>query len=159
MTRFYLTTALLALILSGVALWQSLHYTSAEKPAYVIGLGEIMTAVQMRHAKLGIAGQNANWELAAYELDELDEGLEDALTWHPNHKSVPRPLTDMIPDYTKQPMADLRAAVAAQDSKLFAASFDALTGSCNACHQEAKFGFNRVINPTGSPVSNQDFRP
>ena len=159
MSKLYPAIAVVALLISGITFWQSRQPEPSEKTPYIIGLGEIMTAVQMRHAKLGIAGQNANWELAEYELDELDEGLQDALTWHPNHKSVPRPLTVMIPEYSKQPMADLRAAVAAKDGKRFAASFDTLTDSCNACHQEAKFGFNKVINPTGDPMVNQDFRP
>lgn len=40
-------------------------------PAYIPGLGEIMAATQMRHAKLWFAGQAGHWPLAAYELDEL----------------------------------------------------------------------------------------
>jgi hypothetical protein len=39
-----------------------------------------MTLTQMRHAKLWFAGQAANWPLAAYELDELHEGMQDAAT-------------------------------------------------------------------------------
>src|SRR5262249_14805529 len=44
---------------------------------YVPGLGEFMTATQLRHAKLWFAGKNSNWALAAYEVDEIKEGLED----------------------------------------------------------------------------------
>src|SRR6185436_14804061 len=43
------------------------------------GLGEIMALQQMRHIKLWYAGSSANWELAAYELDELKEGFDDVL--------------------------------------------------------------------------------
>src|SRR5882724_11001424 len=67
--------------------------------ALVPGLGEIMTAVQMRHAKLGIAGMAANWELADYELDEIDEGLQDAVTFHPTHKDIKQPLTELVPSF------------------------------------------------------------
>src|SRR5262249_41193919 len=47
---------------------------TAVAEAYTPGLGELMTLQQMRHAKLWLAGQAGNWELASYELDELDEG-------------------------------------------------------------------------------------
>jgi hypothetical protein len=35
------------------------------------GLGEIMSANQMRHVKLWFAGEAGNWPLASYEVDEL----------------------------------------------------------------------------------------
>ena len=61
------------------------------QPSFTPGLGEIMTLTQMRHAKLWFAGQGANWPLARYELDELNEGLEDAATFHPTHGGGWRP--------------------------------------------------------------------
>ena len=51
-------------------------------PPFTPGLGEIMTMTQMRHAKLWFAGTAGNWPLASYELDELDEGMQDAATFH-----------------------------------------------------------------------------
>ncbi|PYR25901.1 MAG: hypothetical protein DMF98_10670, partial [Acidobacteria bacterium] len=44
--------------------------------AYVPGLGEMMSLQQMRHVKLWFAGQAENWDLAAYEVDELGEGFD-----------------------------------------------------------------------------------
>jgi hypothetical protein len=46
---------------------------------YVPGLGEIMGSTQMRHAKLWFAGKAGNWDLASYELDEIREGMDDAV--------------------------------------------------------------------------------
>jgi hypothetical protein len=37
-----------------------------------------MTAIQLRHMKLWFAGKALNWELAAYELRQLDTGLMEA---------------------------------------------------------------------------------
>src|SRR6516165_1897897 len=64
----------------------SCNRTQQQETQYVPGLGEIMTLNQMRHVKLWYAGQNANWALASYELDELNEGLDDAAKFHPTHK-------------------------------------------------------------------------
>lgn len=133
--------------------------TESNPPPYIIGLGEIMGLSQMRHAKLWYAGQAGNWPLAAYEIDELKEGFADATLYHNRHKSVPRPLDDMIPEYLDRPMADLQAAVRRSDKRAFAHAFEALTQGCNSCHREAGFGFNVVAKPTSLPVSNQSFAP
>lgn len=127
--------------------------------AYTPGLGEIMALQQMRHSKLWLAGQAANWELAAYETDELDEGFEAAMQFHPQHKSSPMPLTRAIPDFTAVPLQGLHAAIAAKDPKAFTAAFDALTVGCNACHLATQFAFNVVVRPTGNGFLNQDFTP
>jgi len=121
------------------------------------GLGEIMSLQQMRHAKLWFAGNAGNWELAAYEADELEEDFADAMHFHPTHKDSPVPLTKAIPDYMDAAVKKLRGAIDAKDAANFAPAFDALTGSCNGCHQATRFGFNVVVRPTSSSFANQDF--
>jgi hypothetical protein len=59
------------------------------KEPYEPGLGQFMTATQLRHAKLWFAGKQNNWDLAAYEIDEIKEGLEDAARLHPTFDGVP----------------------------------------------------------------------
>jgi len=124
------------------------------------GLGEIMTLNQMRHAKLWFAGEAGNWELASYELDELQEGFDDVVTFHPTHKDAPLPLSSLVPKMTAEPLKVLKQAVAAHDAKAFALAYDDLTRACNSCHQATNFGFNVVRRPQGpSWFSNQDFSP
>ena len=126
-------------------------------PGYAPGLGEIMTLNQMRHAKLWLAGQEGNWPLAQYEIDELEEGFQDVVEYHPTHKDSPLPIKDLVPEMTQGPIAALRSAVGQQNSDGFAEAFDALTAACNACHQTTSFGFNVVTRPTGNSFTNQDF--
>src|SRR5262252_11185565 len=64
--------------------------------AYAPGLGELMSLQQMRHTKLWFAGQAGNWDLAAYELDELGEGFDDIVKYHPTHKDSPVAPKDAI---------------------------------------------------------------
>jgi len=138
----------------------SVSAKSAAAPApYVPGLGEIMGATQMRHLKLWYAGEAQNWPLADYELDELAEGFADAAQYHRRHKDVPRPLGELIHEFTAAPITALRAAIAARDPGAFAAAYDALTAGCNGCHEAARFGFNVVIRPSANPYSNQQFAP
>ena len=129
------------------------------QPAFTPGLGEIMTLTQMRHAKLWLAGQAANWPLASYELDELQEGMQDAATFHPTHKDAELPIPDLIDKIMKDPIQRLEKAIAARDGTEFAQTFDALTDACNACHRATKFGFNVVTRPSANPYPNQSFQP
>jgi hypothetical protein len=134
----------------------------ASSPAggtYVPGLGEIMSLNQMRHLKLWLAGRDGNWALADYEIDELEEGFADAVRFHPHHKDAPRPLAELVPEFTRGPLDALRRATARHDEAAFTAAFDSLTEGCNGCHEAAGFGFNVVVRPTGNPYTNQRFRP
>jgi hypothetical protein len=130
--------------------------TAALEP-YVPGLGEIMSLQQLRHVKLWFAGQAENWDLAAYELDELGEGFDDIVKYHPTHKDSPVAPKDAIPRMVTQPLADLRAAVARKDGAAFAAAYDTLTTACNSCHDATNFSFNRVQRPAVNPYPSQVF--
>src|ERR1700747_350413 len=81
-----------------------------ESEAYVPGLGEMMSLQQMRHVKLWFAGQAENWELASYELDEIGEGFDDVLKYHPTHKDSPVAPKDAIPRIVTEPLRQLSAA-------------------------------------------------
>jgi hypothetical protein len=145
-------------LLLGLAVSASVM-SAEERPAqgYVPGLGEIMSLQQMRHAKLWLAGSRANWDLAAYELDELREGFEDASSQHPTNDGVP--IAAMIKSLTPGPLDAVGKAIEAKNSTAFAKAFDSLTGACNACHKAAKHGFIRIKRPGASAFGNQEFSP
>ena len=133
--------------------------SAGSERVYTPGLGEIMSATQMRHLKLWYAGQARNWLLASYEVDELEEGLMDTVRFHPKHKQSPRALTELVPEFMAGPIAVLRASAARGSQPDFVAVHDALTQGCNACHVATEFSFNVVVRPTFNPYSNQDFEP
>lgn len=125
---------------------------------YVPGMGEIMAATQMRHAKLWFAGQAGNWPLASYELDEIEEGLGDAVKYHPIFKQD-APVAAMLDKYTAPPLGELRDAVGAKDAAKFRRSFQHLTQACNGCHQAAGQGFIVIKRPDAGQFGNQQFAP
>jgi len=125
--------------------------------SYTPGLGELMSLQQMRHVKLWLAGQAGNWQLADYEVDELGEGFDDIVKFHPTHKDSPVAPRDAIPRMVTQPLADVRAAIGRKDVQAFARAYDALTDACNNCHQATNFAFNRVQRPESNPYPNQAF--
>jgi len=147
-------TAAVMLLLVGSACRQQ----EAAEP-YAPGLGELMSLQQMRHVKLWLAGEAGNWDLADYEVDELGEGFDDIVRFHPTHKDSPVAPKDAIPRMVTQPLADVRAAISHKDAAAFARAYDGLTAGCNNCHQATNFGFNRVRRPESNPYPNQIFAP
>ena len=129
------------------------------RDAYVPELGELMALQQMRYTKTWLAGQAGNWPLAAYEVDELGEGFEAVIKFHPTHENSPVAPKDAIPRMVTQPLADLKAAVARRDDGAFEETFDALTTACNNCHQATNNGFIHIQRPDANPYSSQVFVP
>ena len=147
------------IVTAGLALAASVLSATAQpdKQPYAPGLGEFMTATQLRHAKLWFAGKASNWDLAAYEIDEIAEGLEEAEKLFPNHDGIP--VADMIRANIDPAVEELRKAVGARSSTKFTVAFDKLTGPCNTCHEGANKPFIHIQRPTLTPLSNQDFAP
>ena len=97
--------------------------------AYVPGLGELMAGQQVRHAKLWFAGENENWRLAAYEVDELKEGFGDVVKLHPVLEDSHIPVPKLVSTIIEGPLGEVGAAVEARDKARFEIAFDKATGS------------------------------
>lgn len=123
--------------------------------AYIPGLGDFMGQIQMRHAKLWFAGKSKNWQLTAYELDEIKEAFGDAAKYQPNFKG--KPIAEMIGPITTQPIAQLEKAIDAKDTVQFAKAFDTLSHACTFCHRDNGYGFIVIQRPSLPPLTNQRF--
>jgi hypothetical protein len=119
---------------------------------YVPGLGDIMGAIQWCHLKLSYAGKLGNWELASYELGQIQERLSSAVRFYQN---IPIEKITMI----EQPLRALSEAIKAKNGPRFAPAFADLTNTCNSCHAAAGVGFITIQTPASSPFSNQSFGP
>ena len=123
------------------------------KPAsgYILGLGDIMTVVQLRHAKVWYAAQLGNWRLAAYELDRLDTSLGQAEQLFPDLPASATTAAELATDGVSK-------AIEAKDLVRFTETFERMTAACNTCHEAADRGFIVIRAPTRfSPYSNQMF--
>jgi hypothetical protein len=119
--------------------------------AYTPGLGEFMTSIQLHHAKLWFAGKNENWELADFEIGEIQESLDDIQKYNRD-----RPEITELP-IIKIPLDSLKNAIAQKNIDAFKKNFILLTNSCNTCHQATKHAFNVIKIPDTPPVTNQSF--
>ena len=121
--------------------------------SYKPGLGEFMSQIQMHHAKLWFAGKEQNWDLANFEIGEIQEALNDIPKYcadRPEVKSI-----GMI----SAPVYNIANAIKEKNEKKFVGDFTVLTITCNDCHKETNHGFNLIKIPDVPPVSNQVFKP
>jgi len=116
------------------------------------GFGDIMLGVQEHHAKLWFAGTNQNWELADFELHEIEENVEKIENLYPNDDRT-KDLSTLDPA-----LDSLDLAIQAKRVAKFRKSFSFLTQRCNDCHQKNGYEFNVITIPDRPPVPNQKFK-
>lgn len=121
--------------------------------AYKPGLGEFMSQIQVHHAKLWFAGKNKNWELANFEIGEIQEALDDIPKYCANRPEV-KSIDVIVPA-----MDSLSNAVKEKNENKFSSGFTLLTATCNDCHKATNHGFNVIKIPDTPPFSNQVFKP
>ena len=121
--------------------------------AYKPGFGELMSGIQLHHAKLWFAGKNQNWPLAGFEVHEMQEAFETIEKYCAEREET-RAIEMMNPA-----IDSIKKSIEQQQADLFEKSYIYLTTACNNCHKATKHEFNNVIIPSVSPISNQNFQP
>lgn len=123
---------------------------------YVPGLGAMMLGpIQGRHAKLWFAGDAKNWDLAAYELDELQESLEGAGKFHKGFKG--KPVAPMIKSIMTEPYKLVDKSIAEKNKADFVNAYDKLSAACTQCHEAAGFGYIVIQRPSNPWFSDMKF--
>lgn len=118
---------------------------------YKPGFGTFMGYIQVHHAKLWFAGINANWQLAEYEIHEMEESFED-LQKYVNNREETKTLPIIYPL-----LDSLKLVIKKSDLELFKKQYTALTLTCNECHKAVKYNYNSVKIPDNPPFGNQIF--
>ncbi|MGY3614916.1 hypothetical protein [Bradyrhizobium sp. USDA 10063] len=136
-----------------LAMAQSDLKTPSSSDRYVPRLGDIMSAAQRQHQKLWLAATGQNWELAAYELSQLESSLAEAAMLY---SGIPVSNVTTL----KDPLQSVSDAIAAKDGRKFAKAYGYLTEGCNSCHASMSRSFIAIRVPTGpQPFANQLFPP
>lgn len=121
--------------------------------AYKPGFGDFMSSLQVHHGKLWFAGQNQNWELADFEIHEIEEAIEDIRKYQKDRKES-QMMTMIEPSLER-----IEVAIDQKDPVLFKKEYIELTNTCNSCHRSTDHGFIVVKSPDSPPFSNQKFKP
>ncbi|MBR0725426.1 c-type cytochrome [Bradyrhizobium manausense] len=132
-----------------VAILVTLSASGAATPADVSAtLSDLMTKLQLQHAKLWFAGKLSNWALAGYELQQIDANLE----------ATSKLLTDPSRvDRAKEQLKAVRQALQSKNVPAFMTSYASLTNECNGCHRGSGYASITIQVPLTLPVPNQLF--
>ena len=125
---------------------------SSQASQYLPSISDLMIAtIQPRHERLWRAGQDENWEFAAYELGNLHGAFERLGRAHPTTHDISFP--DMIGSVTGQPFKELNSAIQSKDGAAFAKAYADLTDACNSCHQALNHGVVEIVVPSRTSAS------
>jgi hypothetical protein len=119
---------------------------------YTPGFGELMSNIQLHHAKLWFAGDNRNWALAKYEESLILSAFKKIQQFHGNNPEA------KIAVMINPAMDSVDQAIEHKSQASFRTSFSFLNASCNSCHQATKRSFNIIVTPTVPPITNQLYK-
>lgn len=132
-----------------VAILATLSASSAGTPIDVSAtLSDLMNRLQLQHAKLWFAGKLSNWDLANYEIQQIEANLE----------ATGKLLADPSrADRARQQLQTVRQAIQSKDLPAFLTSYAAMTNECNGCHRSSGYAPITIQIPLTLPVPNQLF--
>jgi len=123
------------------------------------GFDDLMTMlVQPRHIKLYAAGQQKNWELAGFQLNELRASLRRIGQTIPTYRTYP--VDSSVASIFAPRMQAMDAAIKSGDPAQFATAYGELTAACNTCHQAMEHAFLVMKVPSAAamaPFIDQEF--
>ncbi len=104
------------------------------------GFSEAMRHVNYRYMELYWAGEDRNWEYAAYQLDKLSGAIELGIIRRPGRAESSRPFLDST-------VPALQEAIDEGDGEKFDERFEEFTLHCNTCHGQEDVAFIEIAPP------------
>jgi len=127
------------------------------KPAF----DDLMTMlVQPRHTKLWVAGQQQNWQLAGFELNEMGSALRRVGQTIPKYRNISVDAT--VSSIFTPKIQAVAGAIAAKNQQQFNSAYGELTNACNLCQEALEHPFLVIKVPDANAANafpDQDFRP
>ena len=124
------------------------------KPA----MDDLMTMlVQPRHIKLYYAGQAKNWQLAAFQINELRGALARIGRTIPNYRNIN--VDTAVASIFADKLKAVGDAVKAADLSQFNTAYGEMTAACNDCHKGMEHSFLVIKVPEMGGFPDQEFRP
>jgi hypothetical protein len=162
--RFPGTTLLLGAILGLLATASLIHWLRADPPSdpitpaasdwlqgsdheklqtiakHLRGLDMAMVETGYRYGELYWAGQDRNWDFAAYQLEKIRLTLELSLERRPKRAASAQLFSTVA-------VPQMKEAIEKKDPELFRKRFEVFTTACNTCHAMEQVPFMHVRPP------------
>ncbi len=131
---------------------QPLPLTKRPTDSPPIRYGAIMPELGRRFELLGRAAKARRFELASYEVHEIEEMFEDDLSHAAQPGEVKTSLLPFSSEFLNAEIPPLRAAARSADGPGLASAFRSAAASCNACHSAADKAFIAIPSEAGLGV-------
>ena len=135
---------------------ETVRLTLDSLKAQAPGLGEYMSTVQLQMSKLWFASHASNWDLAKYELDEMEETIAMVERLRAFKDSVN--ITSVLESVRQTQLPALGKSIEEKHLPSFKLAYNETISACNGCHRSSGYGFIHIISPTGEPVANQRWK-
>ncbi|MBR9977432.1 MAG: hypothetical protein KFH87_05035 [Bacteroidetes bacterium] len=103
------------------------------------GFDATMMSVSHKYQELYWAGQDKNWDYAAYQIEEMREEIERGIERRPERAESAQMIFPALDQ--------MEEAITARDAALFDQRFTGLTATCNTCHRQEDMAFIAVAPP------------
>ncbi len=104
------------------------------------GFARAMLEIQYRYVEMFWAGEDENWDYAAYQLEEMEEALEDGLQRRPARAQSAQHFMNVV-------IPEMEEAIASRNKENFDQAFELFTLQCNSCHAMEQVAFIQVGPP------------
>lgn len=104
------------------------------------GFSTTMVEVAYRYQELYWAGQDENWEYADYQLEHIEEAMEEGFVRRPSRERA----SEHFMTYT---IIEMETAIESGDKELFNEKFEQMRRDCKSCHNMEKVPFIDVTIP------------
>ncbi len=122
-------------------------------PANRPGFGEVMERIGAHFERLGRAERAGSYELAEFDLEEIEEAFGDDLPQaEPPRKTGGVNLPGLSAAWLGTHPPQLREALKRRDPKAFGAAFALAAETCNGCHRETEHPFIVIPATPGESV-------
>jgi small-conductance mechanosensitive channel len=104
------------------------------------GFSGTMVEISYRYKELYWAGQDENWEYALYQIEHIEEALEQGFMRRPEREASAQ-------QFVNQSLPEIEAIANEGDKEAFLVSFTELAAACNTCHNMEEVEFMVVDIP------------
>lgn len=153
-TTLFCATLLVLLVHTGCSKSESHEYRGLA-PRY----GALMLEIGRRFELLGEAADAGRWELAEFELQELEEVFDDLALAPSPEESRDVDLKGIREAFLETNPPELASALQRQDAAAFAEAFERAALTCNGCHKASSHAFIEVPTVPGQRVPRLDRVP
>jgi hypothetical protein len=112
-----------------------------------------------RFELIGRAAQAGRWELAEFQVHELEEIFEELPHARPPEDADASDLDSLASAFAAVQIPDLERALASRDLEQLTAAFGRTAAACNSCHGSHGRGFIEVPSDPGASVPRLDSVP